>query len=297
VGLCGGRKNIGGKTYAINYGEVVSIAMDPIEKKPLYHFHPGLPILSIAPNTCNMRCPHCQNYVISQKVVPTEYISPEDMVEIAVQNNSSGIAYTYTEPLTWFEYLLDVARLAKERGLYNVLVTNGLIEEDPLLELLPFVDAMNVDLKSMDREYYAQVLGGDLDTVLRTITISHEIALVEVTNLVIPTQNDSPELIHKLIDWVADLDPEIPLHFSKYFPHWKVSFPPTPASTLEWAYEEARKKLSYVYVGNVEIPGASNTFCPDCGNLLVERRYFYARVVGLDGRKCRECGREINIVL
>ncbi|MDI6840862.1 MAG: AmmeMemoRadiSam system radical SAM enzyme [bacterium] len=297
VGICRGRKNVGGILYAINYGECASLAVDPIEKKPLYHFYPGSSILSTAPNSCNFKCPFCQNAEISQLNARTTYVAPESLVRLAIKNESFGIAYTYTEPLTWYEYLIDAGKIAHKHGLKNVLVTNGMINEEPLLELLPYVDAANIDLKSMDDDFYKNVLKGDLTTVLNTIKISKKRIHIELTNLVIPGYNDSNELISKLIDFVVSIGVDTPLHFSRYFPHYKFSAPPTPVDTLESTWKLAKEKLNYVYVGNVEIPGASDTYCPECNNLLVSRSYFYANITGIKDGKCEKCGRKVDFVL
>ncbi|MCK4255747.1 AmmeMemoRadiSam system radical SAM enzyme [candidate division WOR-3 bacterium] len=297
-GQCRGRKNINGKLYAINFGETTSTAMDTIEKKPLYHFHPGKLILSISPNSCNMKCPWCQNAEISQEEFSTRFVSPEDMVGIAIENTSFGIAYTYTEPLTWFEYLKETGRIAKDRGLKNVLVTNGMINEQPLLDILPLIDAMNIDIKSMNPDVYKRIVKGDLDTVLNTIRISKKHCHIEITNLLIPEFNDSKEDISKLIDFVEDIGKDTPLHFSRYFPHYKWTTPSTPASTIIMAYKMAKERLHYVYVGNIFMQDISNnTYCPDCNNLLVERSFMSGRIVGVNDAKCSKCGRKVDIVM
>ena len=251
TGICRARKNIDGVLYAINYGECVSLCMDPIEKKPLYHFYPGSQILSTAPNSCNLVCPFCQNAEISQSNAPTQYISPEKLVDMAVSKNSVGIAYTYTEPFTWYEYLLDTAKLAHKQGLKNVIVTNGMINEKPLVELLPYIDAANIDLKSMDDGFYKNILHGELETVLNTIRITKKYWHIEITNLIVPNYNDSIELLTQLVDFVASIGIDTPLHFSRYFPHYKLTIPPTPIETLHLAYRIAKEKLQYVYLGNV----------------------------------------------
>lgn len=296
LGICSGRKNLDGKLYAINYGETVSIAIDPIEKKPLYHFYPGSSILSVAPNGCNLRCPFCQNWQISQGRVPTQFISPEELVNLAIKYNSVGVAYTYSEPLIWFEYLLDAGKLLHKHSLKNVLVTNGMINEEPLTELMPVIDAANIDLKSMDEDFYRE-LKGDLKTVLNTIKRVEDHWHIELTNLIIPTKNDSSEAISRLVDFIAGLNNEIPLHFSRYFPHHKYSIPPTPETALKNAWEIASKKLKYVYVGNIWIEDAQNTLCPDCGELLIKRDHFSSDILGLSAKKCSRCGYEINVVL
>jgi pyruvate formate lyase activating enzyme len=297
TGLCFGRKNIDGKLMAVNYCLTTSLAVDPIEKKPLYHFYPGTDIVSIAPNGCNLRCPFCQNAEISQEQIPTREITPEDLVSMCRKYSAIGVAYTYSEPLIWYEFLIDAGTAILKAGFRNVLVTNGMIEEAPLKQLLPLIDAMNIDLKSIREDFYRKVVKGDLKTVLRTIRLAHQACHIELTNLLITGVNDSNEDIHALVDWISDLDRSIPLHFSRYFPHYKMSNPPTPQERLEYAYTTAKEKLEYVYVGNINIPDTNHTHCSECGNLLIERSPFYAaQIVGLDGVKCNKCGTPANIV-
>lgn len=298
MGLCMGRKNIDGTLYSTNYGKTTSLGMDPIEKKPLFHFHPGRDILSIAPNGCNLQCPFCQNAEISLNKISTRDITPQDLLALCEKYNSIGVAYTYSEPLIWYEFLLDAGKAIKDAGLKNVLVTNGVIEEEPFRSLIPLIDALNIDLKSIREDFYTKVVKGDLRYVLKTIEIAHETSLVELTNLLITDVNDSDEDIEDLIDWVYNLDPSTPLHFSRYFPHYKMNNPPTPKERLEFAYNKAKEKLNHVYVGNIHIPETTNTYCPNCNNLLIERGGFYgAKIVGLDGKKCNKCGQKINIEL
>jgi len=296
LGLCHGRKNEDKKLWALTYGETTSIALDPMEKKPLYHFYPGSQILSIACNSCNMHCPFCQNWQISQTEVKTEYLALEILVRIFKEHPSVGISYTYTEPLMWFEYLLDAGHLIHENGGKNVLVTNGLINEKPLLELLPLIDAMNIDLKSIDPDVYKKVLHGDLATVKKTIEISHKKCHIEITNLLVTGLNDKKKEVDGLIDYVASVDENIPLHFSRYYPNYEYTKPPTAAKIIEYAYEKAKEKLNYVYVGNIPAADGSNTYCPKCHNLLIERMYFRALIKGLEENRCAKCGEEINIV-
>ena len=296
AGVCGCRRNVEGELWADSYGQVVSLAMDPIEKKPLYHYRPGEQVLSTAPNGCNFKCPYCQNADISQGKVQTQFVSPKDLVELAERHDSFGICYTYTEPLIWYEYLLDAGELAHARGLANVLVSNGMINEEPLRRLLPLIDAMNIDLKAMDEDFYKKIAKGDLKTVLNTIHISKESCHVEITNLVIPTLNDSDEQISALVDWVADLGVDTPLHFSRYFPHYKMTIEATPVETLLRAYETAKKRLRYVYLGNVALQNGSDTLCHNCGNSLVSRSGYRTSVVGITNRKCTKCGIDVDFV-
>ncbi|MEO0075085.1 MAG: AmmeMemoRadiSam system radical SAM enzyme, partial [candidate division WOR-3 bacterium] len=261
VGLCLGRKNINGKLYAINYGEVVAIAMDPIEKKPLYHFFPGAPIFSIATFGCNLRCPFCQNWEISQQRADSKFYSPDELIKTATHYPTIGIAYTFNEPLIWFEYLLDVMPLAHKASLKNVLVTNGMINPQPLQDLLPYLDALNIDLKSIRADFYRDFVKGDLKTVLNTIETTRKTCHIELTNLLIPTKNDSREDIQALVDYCAGLGRDTVLHFTRYFPYHKVKLPYTSEETLLMALSIAKAKLDYVYLGNI---GGydNNTYCP-----------------------------------
>ncbi|MFH0772431.1 MAG: AmmeMemoRadiSam system radical SAM enzyme [Candidatus Omnitrophota bacterium] len=253
VGICGVRRNIDGKLYSLVYGETTSIALDPIEKKPLYHYHPGEYILSLGTKGCNFKCPFCQNWTISQDIdAVTRKVSPEWVIEKAKEHKSFGIAYTYNEPFIWYEFVLDTARFAKKEGLENVLVTNGYVNPEPLEEILPFIDAMNIDLKSLDDEFYRKICGASLEPVLYAIKRSAKSCHVELTNLVIPGLNDSDDNFIRLVDWIFDnLGVEIPLHFSRYFPCYKLDRPVTPLETLERARDIAGKKLKNVYIGNI----------------------------------------------
>ena len=295
-GSCRVRSNRGGKLYADGYGEVVSLAIDPIEKKPLYHFYPSKLILSTGPNGCNFRCGFCQNNDISQGEVFTRHVSPGDMAQLASKDGSFGIAYTYTEPFIWFEYIRDTGKLVHEKGLVNVLVTNGYVNEEPLRELLPIVDAMNVDVKSMRPEFYSKVCGGKLEDVLRTVEKASDSCHIEITNLIIPNHNDTDEDFEKLADWICSIDRSIPLHYSRYFPRYRFSEPQTPVETLRRAFEIAKSKLKYVYVGNIAMDGTSDTLCPECGNTLVERSYYSVSVSGIKNGVCSSCGSTVDFV-
>lgn len=267
TGYCFIRKNIDGVLYAAEYGRVSSAHLDPIEKKPLYNFHPGSTIFSIGGIGCNLRCPWCQNWNIAQPrdSFPgvdleditnqfTEKLPPEKAVETAkkyIPNKCIGIAYTYNEPFTWYEYVKDIAVLVKEEGLYNVMVTNGYVLKEPLRELLPLIDAMNIDIKGFKDSFYNE-LGGHLRPPLKTAEVSKEYCHIEITNLVIPGLNDSRQDFEKLVDWVAgSLGTDTPLHFSRYFPSYKMATEPTPIETLRLAEKIAREKLEFVYLGNV----------------------------------------------
>jgi pyruvate formate lyase activating enzyme len=298
IGICFGRKAVGGKLYATNYGEVVSVAVDPIEKKPLFHFYPGSQILSVGPNGCNLRCRNCQNWGISQDHSPTRYLAPDELIAAARNANSIGIAYTYSEPLIWWEYIFDTAQISREKGLKTVLVSNGYVNEEPWREIVHLIDAMNIDVKSMQPEFYRKVCKGKLEDVLRTAEIAAESGVaLEVTNLVIPNLNDSDEDINALVDWLAGVDPNIPLHFSRYFPHYKMDEPTTPTATLQKVYDIASRKLKYVYLGNIELPGTSDTRCPQCSHTLVRRSYYRTAVLGIEKGVCVNCGRKADLIL
>ena len=296
AGICGVRENRGGTLRAATYGKVAAVAIDPIEKKPLFHFHPGRPILSIGSVGCNFRCEFCQNWHLVLRNVPLTDVRIGDLVRAARAERSVGIAYTYNEPLIQFEFVLDCARAVREAGMKNVLVTNGYVNPAPLGEILPHVDAMNIDLKSMDPAFYRKTCGGDLAAVLDTIRSAAKTAHVEITNLLYTGQNDSDDAVRKVIDFVAETDPEIPLHFSRYFPQHRATAPPTPPERLLAAYRAAKKRLPYVYVGNIHLPGSEDTACPKCGALTVRREGYRADTAGLAGDRCKACGARLRFV-
>lgn len=252
-GACQARSNRGGVLYSDIYGKAASYSLDPIEKKPLYHFHPGEFIFSIGTRGCNLHCDFCQNWRISQdKDVPVEDVSPGSVVSMAKESGSFGIAYTYNEPFIWYEFVLDSARLAVENGLKNVLVTNGYVNIEPLESLLPLISAMNIDLKAFNEEFYRKVCGGRLKDVLSVIERSSASCHVELTTLIIPGLNDSPEDMKMEAEWIRDkTGADTPLHLSRYFPCYKMELPPTPVKTLERLRDVAMKSLKYVYLGNV----------------------------------------------
>lgn len=297
-GFCRQRKNVKGKLYTLNYGRVSSYGVDPIEKKPLYHFYPGSLIFSLGTLGCNFRCRFCQNWQIAQvEDGPAVEITPERAVELARSfKGNIGIAYTYSEPLIWYEYVLETARLAKEKGLKNVLVTNGFVNEKPLKDLLPYIDAMNIDVKGFTREFYKEYIKGDLIPVIETVERASKECHVEITTLLIPGLNDSEEDIRALSRWLGSLKRDIPLHLTRYFPNYKMDLPPTPVETMKKAREIAAAELDYVYLGNIRNEG-NNTYCPRCRTLLIERTGT-VKFQGLSQNgKCSNCGREINIVM
>ncbi|MDP8260571.1 MAG: AmmeMemoRadiSam system radical SAM enzyme [Candidatus Gygaella obscura] len=252
TGSCRVRKNINGKLFTLNYAKISSFALDPIEKKPLYHFHPKEYILSVGSAGCNFECAFCQNWTISQETSNLKETTSEFLIQQAKSNKSFGIAYTYNEPFIWYEFVFDTARLAKKEGLKNVLVTNGFVNQKPLEEMLQFIDAMNIDLKSMDEGFYQDICKGSLNPVLDTIKKSAQVCHVELTNLVIPGLNDKEDYFCKLRDWVFDnLGADIVVHLSRYFPCYKMDIGPTSLETLKIAQGIIQKKLKYVYLGNV----------------------------------------------
>ena len=258
TGVCRSRRNYVGTLVSEVYAQPCSLAIDPIEKKPLYHFHPGTQCLSIACTGCNFRCLNCQNHEISQ-VAPNEVghynLSPQEVVSLCMEHHCPGIAYTYTEPLTYIEYVADTARLAHDKGLWNILVTAGYVCQEPLADLLPFIDAANIDLKSLSDDIYQRVSGGHLSVVLDTILAMHDAGVwIELTNLLIPGVNDDMDMIRRMCQWIVKNGlANSPLHFSRFFPQFKMrDIPPTPLSTLKKAQLIAQEEgVQHVYLGNV----------------------------------------------
>ena len=257
LGRCHARCGKGDTTVSVNYGKITSIALDPIEKKPLAFFCPGSYILSVGSFGCNMSCPFCQNYDIS--TVGEDFfrklyhLSPEELVTIAsdhIPEGNIGVAYTYNEAMVGYEYVRDCAKLVHERGMKNVLVTNGMAELSVLEEVLPYIDAMNIDLKAFTEDAYKK-LGGDLDTVKRFITKSAEVSHIEITSLIVPGLNDSPEEMEKEAEWIAGMDPGIPLHITRYFPRYKMMEKATDIELMKRLKSAAEKHLSRVLLGNV----------------------------------------------
>lgn len=296
-GFCRGRKVVNGELRVTNYGQAVSVAMDPIEKKPLFHFHPGKAVLSLGPNGCNLACKFCQNSDISQGRVPTRYVSPENLLQLCEHYDSIGVAFTYTEPLMWYEYIRDSAPLLREKEGVVVLVTNGYLCEEPLREILPQIDALNIDLKSSQEEFYRRVCGGHLEDVVRTIRISVEMKRhVEVTHLVVTGYNDTEENICAVRDIVAEINPSIPLHLSRYFPHHHFRNPATSVDFLLRARDICRERLPFVYIGNVALEGAEDTRCPSCDALVISRLGYRVVTHALSDGRCAKCGADLGIV-
>lgn len=299
-GDCRVRINIDGVLRSVVYGFPCSIHIDPVEKKPLFHFLPGSRILSIATVGCNLHCKNCQNWEISQaNPQESQAVScgPVKLVELAKEHNCPSVAYTYTEPIVYYEYTYDSAKLARDEGVRNVLVTAGYINAEPWKELLRFVDAANIDLKAMTNDFYCEICSATLEPVLDALILAKASgAMVEVTNLIIPTLNDKDEQIRELSRWVrANMGSETPLHFSGFFPRYKMRYlPPTSLEKLTKAREIAMSEgLVYVYIGNVQSEEGQNTYCPGCKKLLIERKGFTITQNNVDSGQCPECKKEI----
>lgn len=298
-GICRVRMNREGQLLATNYGEFSALALDPIEKKPLYHFYPGSMILSAGSFGCNLSCPFCQNYSIAHQMPATRYISPDELAEINLacrEQGSIGMAFTYNEPVMWLEYIMDAAPLLQEHGLKVVMVSNGYIEAKPLQDLLSFVDAFNIDLKGFNDCFYQRMCMGKLAAVQATLAAIAPCAHLEVTNLLIPGENDHDDEVRDMCRWLANLDSEIVLHFSAYHPAYKMNLPPTSGETLRRAANIAHEYLAHVYLGN--LPGEANdSFCPRCGQILISRSGYEVKRLGLTKGKCRYCGEDISYII
>lgn len=254
TGFCRTRKNEDGTLLALNYGQCTALAVDPVEKKPLYHFHPGSHILSAGSWGCNLTCSFCQNWHISQGSPSWQELSPQKAVELAhslQERGNIGLAYTYNEPSVTYEWIYETAPLIHEAGLYNVMVTNGYIEETPLQSLLPYIDAWNIDLKSWNDDFYRQICQGTISPVLRTIEKAAAVSHVEITCLILPGVNDSPDDMDSLASWLASIRRDIPLHITRYFPRYHCTLPPTPVETLKTLQQTASKYMFHVHIGNV----------------------------------------------
>lgn len=298
-GFCGVREVVDGSLYTNNWAKISSLAMDPIEKKPLFNYYPSSMILSVGTIGCNLKCPFCQNWQISQNCdISTKKILPNQLVEIAVRENSLGIAYTYNEPTIWIEYILETAKHTQKYNLKNIMVTNGQINSEPLEELLPFVDAMNVDLKSFSEMTYKKKLYGDLKATLKTIEIVNSSRThLELTTLVVTGINDSIEEMEEIINYIANLNDEIPWHISRYFPNYEYNEKATDLDFIEEIYNIASKKLKYVYLGNVNKHiSFENSFCPHCGEVLISRTRYNVKNINIKDGKCNFCGKNVAII-
>jgi len=303
LGICGVRKNEDGQLYSLVYGSYSSMAADPIEKKPLYHFYPGTKAFSLGTVGCNFKCLHCQNYSISTANSNFSYlrdITPDDSVNLAKQYGCQGISYTYNEPTIWYEFTLDSAKLAKKAGLYTCYVTNGYISKDALKEISPFLDAMNIDVKAFAEDFYKKICKAKLKPVLNTCIIAKKLGIhIELTYLVIPGYNDSLKEIKEFCNWVVDkLGKTTPVHFSRFHPdHKMLDAPATSIEILIKIYEIAKETgILYIYLGNVSHGSYENTYCPNCGSVCIERHGFSIGLKGLKDNKCVKCGNTIQIV-
>ncbi len=301
-GICGVRENRDGTLYSLVYGRLISENIDPVEKKPLFHFLPASITYSIATVGCNFHCRHCQNFEISQYParhdgdIAGRVRAAEEVVKAAVANGCDSISYTYVEPTIFMEFALDCARLAKKAGLRNIFVSNGYTSEEAARELAPFLDANNIDLKSFSDDFYRKICGARLEPVLRTIELMRELGVwIEVTTLIIPGFNDSDTELSQIADFIAGLDRDIPWHVTRFHPTYKLTeAPPTPVSTLRRAGETGLKAgLRHVYTGNIPGDEGENTFCPQCGTCLIERSGFIARKSAIREGTCRGCGNRI----
>jgi len=295
--ICRSKVNIDGKLYSLTYGNPCSVHVDPIEKKPLHHFYPRSLVLSIATTGCNLRCLNCQNWEISQRrpgEVRHVQLFPEEVVKTAQARETPSIAYTYSEPITFYEYMYDTAGLARQAGLKNVLVSNGYINHEPLVDLAKHLDGANINLKSFDDNIYRSLNGGRLKPILNTFkTLHREKVWFEMTTLVVPTYVDRPEMIKRMCGWIlSELGPGYPLHLLRFFPRYKLTrLPPTPVETLENLREVALKEgIQYVYLGNVPGHEAGHTYCHNCGKILIERRGYNIAQYNLKKDHCRFCG-------
>ncbi|MFH1783827.1 MAG: AmmeMemoRadiSam system radical SAM enzyme [bacterium] len=296
-GICAVRENRDGTLYSLVWGKPVALHVDPIEKKPFFNFHPGSRALSIATVGCNLKCLNCQNADISQypkkhKVIEATEVSPEEVVQTAIREKCESISYTYTEPTVFFEYALDIAKLAREKGIKNTFVTNGYMSQDALKLINPYLDAANVDLKSFKDSFYKKFCGGRLEPILDNLKYMKKNGIwVEVTTLVIPTLNDTNTELEQIADFVLSLGRETPWHVSAFYPaHKLANLPETTAQMLERARDIGmRAGLMYVYTGNIPGEEGENTYCPKCKKAIIQRHGFRITEYDIDDGKCKSC--------
>ncbi len=295
--VCRSKVNIKGKLFSLTYGNPCTIHTDPIEKKPLNHFYPGTEVFSIATTGCNLRCLNCQNWEISQQRpedVSHGEMFPSDVIERVTADSIPSIAFTYSEAITYYEYMYDTARLAHEKGVRTLFISNGYINEGPLTRLAPYISGANINLKSFDDRIYRSLNGGTLGPVLNTLkTLHRENVWFEITTLVVPTYVDDPEMIKRMCGWILkELGPDYPLHFSRFFPQYKLNrLPATPVSTLDRFRDIALKEgIHYVYVGNVPGHEGRNTFCHNCGALIITRKGYLIDDNRIVKGRCKFCG-------
>jgi pyruvate formate lyase activating enzyme len=301
-GICSVRENKDGVLYSLVYGKLISSNIDPIEKKPLFHFYPASLSFSITTAGCNFKCRQCQNYEIAQFPkeyagrIPGESVTPEQVVNAAERYGCKSISYTYTEPTIFFEFAYDCARLAHKRGIKNVFVSNGYTSPEAVKAIAPFLDGNNIDLKG-DDEFYKKICGAKLQPVLNTIKLMKELGVwVEVTTLIIPSYNDKEEIIDNIIEFIKSVDPAIPWHVTQFYPTYKLlDQPRTPIQTLKWARQKAIDAgLKYVYEGNVPGEGGENTYCPNCKELLIKRVGYQIMENKIRDNRCFKCASGIE---
>ncbi len=303
LGVCRTRQNRDGKIYTLIYNTVSSEAVDPVEKKPLYHFLPGTLSYSLGTIGCNFRCMHCQNWNISQVTLEeawTKEITPEEAIKRALATGCKSIAWTYNEPAIWHEYTYDSAVLAKKAGLKTIYVTNGYITPEALRRIAPYLDAFRVDIKSFSEDFYRKICGARLAPVLESTKLAKELGMhIEVITLVIPTKNDSPQELTQIVKWVHDnLGADTPMHFTRFHPMYKMDdLTSTPTETLEMAHDIAKKEgMRFVYTGNVPGHKYENTYCPKCNALLIDRAGFRVSAIRIKDGKCPQCGEGVPVV-
>ncbi len=303
VGVCGVRLVEEGELYTANYSCLAAANWDPVEKKPLYHYYPGYKILSLGTIGCNFHCTFCQNWSLARgkQEQCVEMIKPAAVLAMLEREGDPeqvlGVAYTYNEPMIWYEFVLETAKLLHRHGYRNVLVTNGYVNPEPLNELLPYVDAMNIDVKGFSDRFYRKYCKGEKEPVIKTVETAVKHCHVEITCLLIPTLNDDIAEQEELARWMAGLSPDLVLHYSRYFPQYKLELPPTPISVMEESVKTARKYLRYVYAGNIDLPGASDTSCPYCNNLLISRSGYKTTITGVKDGHCNNCGNAVKIIM
>jgi len=295
-GFCRNRENQKGKLYTIVYGKPSVVDIGPIEKAPLYHFTPGHFRLCITCASCNLRCKYCQNWHLSQSSSEEQNCysyTPEEIVKQAQSHNLSSISFTYTEPTVYYEYLYDISVIAKQMGMKTSIVSNGYINQEPLSKLLKVLDAVKIDLKGFSEKFYEEVSSATLKPVLESlITVKKEKVWLEIVNLIVPTLNDDPKMIDEMCQWIREnLGQDTPLHFTRFFPNYKLTHPsPTPISILESAYEIAKKSgLRYVYIGNVPDHVYNSTYCPSCNRKVIHRTHFDVLEMNIVNGKCKFC--------
>jgi len=297
AGICKNRGNEGGELVPLMYGRAAAVNLDPVEKKPLYHFCPGTMILSVGFVGCNFHCPFCQNYTLVEALAPTEDVDIDDLVALAGRSKSVGISFTYNEPLVNFEWVRDCSIAFHEAGMKTTAVTNGYLNPRPFEEIAEHIDAFNIDLKYSSDENYKKYSGaGDAQVIRDNIKLAHLKSHVEVTHLVVTGINDNEESFTALVRHIASIDPAIPLHISRYHPMYKYREPSTALDFLRKAYRIAKEELQHVYLGNVMAEDGANSYCPHCGAELVRRKGYSTRVTGLDGSRCSRCRNEVNFV-